>query len=309
MGLGCAPLADMHRELTDEQAVATVWAALSAGIGYFDTAPHYGLGVSDRRLGLGLAGVPRDSFTVSTKVGRLIPPISGTVRDEGFRTSADHRSVWDFSRDGILRSIEASADRLGLDRIDLVLLHDPEHRMDEALDEGYPALHDLRGQGVVGAIGVGSMNTKALTKFAAETEPDALMVAGRYTLLDQTALDRVLPMCLVEGITVLNAAVFNSGLLAYEYPGEHLTYDYARAPAELVARARAIAKHCARHSTTLPVAALAFAGSHPAVGSIVVGADSPDQVERNAALLAAPAPAAALWQDLEQSGLLHTRRP
>ncbi|WSX09626.1 aldo/keto reductase [Streptomyces sp. NBC_00988] len=310
LGLGCAPLANMYRELTDADATATVDAAWHAGVRYFDTAPHYGLGLSERRLGLGLAGRHRDLFTVSTKVGRLLVPEPDGARglDDGFLVPADHIRVWDFSADGIRRSIEGSLARLGLDRIDLVLLHDPEHRLAEALDQGYPALHELRAQGVVGAIGVGSMRVDALRRFAAATDADALMVAGRHTLLDQSAQDELLPICLERGISVLNAAVFNSGMLAAEQPGAHLRYDYGAAPAELVDRARTIASHCLRHGTTLPAAALAFAGSHPSVASVVVGAETPGQILRNAALLNAPPPT-GLWADLARVGLLRPDTP
>jgi D-threo-aldose 1-dehydrogenase len=300
----------MYRRLTDEQAAATVDAAWDAGVRYFDTAPHYGLGVSERRLGLGLAGRPRDAFTVSTKVGRLLVPEEGGARghDDGFLVPANHRRVWDFSADGVRRSIEGSLNRLGLDRIDLLLLHDPEHRIREALGQGYAALHELRAQGVVGAIGVGSMDVEVLRRFAAETEPDALMVAGRYTLLDQSALDGLLPACAERGISVLNAAVFNSGLLATDRPGSHLKYDYLPASAGLIARAQAIAGRCAAHGTTLPAAALAFAGTHPSVVSVVVGAETPEQIGHNAALSATPPPD-ALWSDLVDAGLLRPDVP
>ncbi|GAA3771492.1 aldo/keto reductase [Plantactinospora mayteni] len=312
LGLGCAPIGNLYTAVGEAEALATVAAAWDAGIRYFDTAPHYGLGLSERRLGDALRTLPRDEYTVSSKVGRLlVPDRSGAGRrdDEGFDVPADHRRLWDFSADGVRRSLEASLVRLGLDRIDLVLIHDPEDHQTQALEQGYPALHELRAQGVVGAIGVGSKQWQVLHRFVAETEVDAVMVAGRYTLLEQPALDSLLPECERRGVSVLNAGVFNSGLLAVERPHAGLPYDYADAPAEILDRARAIATLCAEHGSTLPAAALAFAGAHPAVASVVVGANNPEQVRRNAALHAAAPPPGEFWSELVTVGLLRPDAP
>ncbi|GIF73473.1 aldo/keto reductase [Asanoa siamensis] len=309
LALGCAQLGNLYRAIDDAHAAAIVEAAWDAGIRYFDTAPHYGLGLSERRLGACLAGRPRAEFTVSTKVGRRLEPVPGGadgLDDAGFVVPATHRRVWDFSRDGVRRSIEESLDRLGLDRIDLALLHDPEHKPDEAIATGYPALRELRAEGVVGAIGIGSMDPAVLARFVAECAPDAVIVAGRYTLLEQPALDAVLPACEAAGTVVHNAGIFNSGLLAVERPHAGLPYEYGPAPAALVARAGAIADVCAAHGSTLPAAALAFAGRHPTVRSVIVGADSPEQVRRNAALFDTPPPD-ALWPALVEAGLLDPR--
>ncbi|AVT28307.1 MULTISPECIES: aldo/keto reductase [unclassified Plantactinospora] len=312
LGLGCAPIGNLYTAVGEAEALATVAAAWESGIRYFDTAPHYGLGLSERRLGDALRTLPRAEYTVSSKVGRLlVPDRSGAGRrdDEGFDVPADHRRLWDFSADGVRRSLEASLVRLGLDRIDLVLIHDPEDHRTQALEQGYPALHELRAQGVVGAIGVGSKQWQVLHRFAAETDVDAVMVAGRYTLLEQPALDTLLPECERRGVSVLNAGVFNSGLLAVERPHAGLPYDYADAPAEILDRARAIATLCAAHGTTLPAAALAFAAAHPAVASVVVGAHNPDQVRRNAALHAAAPPSGEFWAELVAVGLLRPDAP
>lgn len=305
LGLGCAQLGNLYHAITDERATATVAAAWDAGIRYFDTAPHYGLGLSERRLGAALRDRPRGEFTISTKVGRRLEPRDhrgGETDTEGFVAPATHRRVWDFSGDGVRRSLEDSLNRLGLNRIDTVLLHDAEDHAREALSEAWPALVSLRDAGVIREIGAGSKDAAFLTRFVAEAGPDVVMVAGRYTLLEQPALDDLLPACVKAGTEVLNAGIFNSGLLAHDRPHDGLPYEYGPAPAALVARARQIADVCAAHGSTLPAAAVAFAGRHPAVGAVVIGADSPEQVRRNAALAAAPPPD-ELWAALAAEGL------
>jgi D-threo-aldose 1-dehydrogenase len=305
LGLGCAQLGNLYHAIDDERALSTVEAAWDAGVRFFDTAPHYGLGLSERRLGRALRGRPRSGYTVSTKVGRLLEPVDAPgVRDtEGFEVPRTHRRVWDFSRDGVRRSLDESLDRLGLDHVDVVLLHDAEGHADEAIAHGYPALLELRDEGVVGAVGAGSGSVPFLHRFVVECRPDVVLVAGRYTLLEQPAAAELLPACAATGVAVLNAAVFNSGLLAVDNPHRGLPYEYGPAPATLVTRAVALAEACGRHGTTLPAAALAFAGAHPSVASVVVGADSPEQVRRNADLAASPPPA-ELWPALRAEGLL-----
>lgn len=306
LGLGCAQLGNLYHEIDDERARATVDAAWDAGVRYFDTAPHYGLGLSERRLGEALRERRRDQYTVSTKVGRLLvgdPSYAGGMDTEGFAVPATHRRVWDFSRDGIRRCLEASLARLGLDRVDVALLHDPEEHPDAALRTGFPALAELREEGLVGAIGAGSKDAAILARMVAECTPDVVLVAGRFTLLEQPAREVLLPACAAAGVEVFNAGVFNSGLLAVADPGAGLFYEYAAAPAVLVEKARAIAAVCRRHGTTLPAAALAFAASDPAVTAVIVGADAPEQVRRNAGLAVAPPPA-SLWPALREAGLL-----
>jgi D-threo-aldose 1-dehydrogenase len=312
LGLGCAQIGNLYTAIDDHAAAATVEAAWDAGVRYFDTAPHYGLGLSERRLGAALRDKPRSSYEVSTKVGRLLVPDPGGAgrRDpDGFDVPASWRRVWDFSADGVKRSLDESLQRLGLDRVDLVLLHDPEDHARAAVEEAYPVLHAWRAQGVVGAIGVGSKDLAVLGLFATGTGIDTVMVAGRYTLLEQPALDDLLPACTRRGISVLNAGVFNSGLLAEDRPHDGMTYEYRTAPPKLVARAAAIAEVCARHGTTLPAAALAFAAAHPAVAAVVAGAQGPGQARRNAALASAAPPPAALWADLVAAGLLRPDAP
>jgi D-threo-aldose 1-dehydrogenase len=303
LGLGCAQLGNLYVEVTDEEATSVVDAAWAAGIRFFDTAPHYGLGLSERRLGAALAGRPRDGYTVSSKVGRVLEPVDGPGRDTDFLVPATHRRVWDFSRAGVRRSVEESLGRLALDRLDVALVHDAEHHADEAIDEAFPALVELRAEGVVGAVGTGSADVAYLTRFVRECRPDTVLVAGRYTLLEQPALADLLPACEAAGTSVVVGGVFNSGLLAHERPHTGLTYDYRAAPPELLERAGAMAEVCARHGTTLPAAALAFAAGHPAVATVLVGAESADQVRRNAELFAS-APPPSLWPALVEAGLV-----
>jgi D-threo-aldose 1-dehydrogenase len=310
LSLGCAQLGNLQQAMDDDTASATVDAAWDEGLRYFDTAPHYGLGLSERRLGAALATRPRAGYVVSTKVGRLLEPLA-TVRGQdtdGFAVAATHRRVWDFSRDGVRRSMEESLQRLGLDRVDIVYLHDPDDHLEQVLAAGYPALEELRDEGVVAAIGAGMNQTPMLSELARNTDVDLLMLAGRYTLLEQGALDDLLPVCERRGVGVVVAGVFNSGLLARRNPPEDAKYNYAPAPAAVLSRARRIADVCERHATTLPEAAIAFALAHPAVVSICVGARSPEQVRRNAQLLGAKIPQ-ELWNELREERLLHPGAP
>jgi D-threo-aldose 1-dehydrogenase len=282
---------------------------------YFDTAPHYGLGLSERRLGVVLRGYPRAEFVLSTKVGRLlVPDPDGAGRldlDNGFAVPAALRRRWDFSRDGVRRSLDESRERLGLDRIDIALIHDPEEsdQPERALTEGYAALHELRAAGEIGAIGVGSKQVAILHRFVTETELDTIMLAGRYTLLEQPALDELLPACEKHRVSVLNVGVFNSGLLARDWPDEEGHYEYGEAPPEIIERARRIAAACREHGTTLPHAALAFAAAHPTVASLVLGAAHAGHLVHNAELARGPLPPPQLWADLVARGLLRPDAP
>jgi D-threo-aldose 1-dehydrogenase len=310
LSLGCSQLGNMYHEVPDPDARSTVDAAWAAEIRYFDTAPHYGLGLSERRLGAALASYPRDAYVLSSKVGRLLEPVERVdgLDDQGFVVPATHRRVWDFSRDGIRRSLEESLERLELDRLDVVYLHDPDQHWSDVLATGYPALEELRTEGVVGAIGAGMNQSKMLADLVRATDVDVVMLAGRYTLLEQDALDDLLPACLERGVAVVAAAVFNSGLLARARPGEDAKYDYGDAPRALVERAQAIARTCERHGTTLPAAALAFPLAHGAVASVCIGARTAAQVQRNAALHAEVI-APDLWSELKAEGLLRDDAP
>lgn len=304
-GFGAAGIGNLYNEVSDADAEAALQAAWDAGVRYFDTAPHYGIGLSERRLGKFLADKPRDEYVVSTKVGRLLEPQEPTGLDmaNGFAVPDTFRRVWDFSADGVRRSLESSLDRLGLDRVDILLLHDPDNHWEQAAGEGAPALAELRDQGVIGAVGAGMNQWEMPARFIRETSIDVIMLAGRYTLLEQTAAAEFLPLCVERGVSVLAAGVFNSGLLARPVVRDDAKYNYEQAPAELVRRAQAIAAVCANHGSTLPQAAVQFVLRHPAVASVVLGVKSADQAVRNAELFASPVPD-GLWDDLRAEGLL-----
>ncbi|MEU6263608.1 aldo/keto reductase [Saccharopolyspora shandongensis] len=307
LGFGGAVIGNLYRSVTEETAFGAVDAAWSAGIRYFDTAPHYGLGLAERRLGRALADRPRDEFTVSTKVGRLLVPSPQTAdsrdHDAGFDVRTDQVRKWDFSADGVRRSLESSLDRMSLDRVDVVLLHDPDDHWTQAAREAYPALHELRSQGVVGAIGVGMNQWQMLQRFVEDTDVDVVMMAGRYTLLDQSAAKSLLPECQRRGVSVLAAGVFNGALLATDDPGSNAVYDYRPAPPELIEKAERISKVSRQLGVSLPQAAIAFAAKHPAVASVVLGARSADEVSRNTDLFDRRTPE-ALWRDLDEAGLV-----
>jgi D-threo-aldose 1-dehydrogenase len=309
LSFGSAPIGNLGRRVDDDEWRGALAAAWEAGVRYYDTAPHYGLGLAERRLAEGLAGRPRDELVVSTKVGRVLEPSdAGGMDTEGFAVPATHVRVRDYSRDGVLASLEASLERLGLDRVDLLLVHDPDEHYREALDGAFPALEELRSQGVIASYGAGMNQAEMLAGFVRETDLDVVMLAGRYTLLEQGALDDLLPACLERGVSVIAAGVFNSGLLARERPREGATYNYAPAPPELVDRAHRIADVLERHGTSLPVAAAQFPLAHPAVATVCLGARSAAQVERNAALFEEPVPDSA-WSELVAAGLLRADAP
>jgi D-threo-aldose 1-dehydrogenase len=310
LGFGGGPIGNLFTAVPDADARAAVDAAWQGGVRYFDTAPHYGLGLSERRLGAALRDRPREGYALATKVGRLLEPTPDAAGDDMadlFAVPASHRRVWDFSRDGVRRSLDSSLARLGVDRVDVLLLHDPDEHWQQALEEGYPALAELRSAGVIGAVGVGMNQTAMLTRFVRETEVDLVLVAGRYTLLDQSALADLLPACKQRGVSVLAAGVFNSGLLATPEPGG--TYNYRPAPPQVRERAARVAAVCARHGVALPAAALHFPLAHPVVAAALVGVRSAAEVAPHLAALAGPPPPAALWQELRAEGLLAPDAP
>ncbi|PBC70387.1 D-threo-aldose 1-dehydrogenase [Streptomyces sp. TLI_235] len=310
LGFGASVIGNLYRVTPPHDAQAAIEAAWESGIRYFDTAPHYGLGLSERRLGAALRDRPRDAYVVSSKVGRLLVPNERPhgLDSEGFVVPDDLRRQWDFSRDGVLRSIEATLERTGLDRLDVVYLHDPDDHWRQAADEAMPALAELRDQGVVGAIGAGMNRSAMLARFLRETPADVVMLAGRYTLLDQSALDDVLPAARALGKSVVAVGVFNSGLLSRDRPAQGMTYDYREAPPAVVARALAIAEVCAAHGTTLPAAAVAFPYSHPSIINVTLGMRTAEQVGRNVDLHRQHIPE-ALWEDLRARELIRSDVP
>ena len=306
LGLGAAQLGNLYSETSDEQAANAVAEAWSDGIRYFDTAPHYGLGLSERRLGAALAAYPREQFIVSSKVGRLLVPSPKTADQndsDGFLVPADHRRVFDFSRDGVMRSLESTLERSGLDHIDIVYLHDPDEHWEAASSTGVGALVELRDQGIIRAIGVGINQSEMATRFVRSTDIDLVMIAGRYTLLEQGALADLLPLAQERNVGIVIAGVYNSGLLSRARPATGSKYDYADAPEQLIDRATRIAQACERHGVSLPEAAIAFPLLHPAVVSVVIGARSAEQVAGNVARYLAPVPP-TLWAELAVLGLL-----
>ncbi|GAA1139459.1 aldo/keto reductase [Kribbella jejuensis] len=309
VGLGGAPLGNLLGEVHEGDAIATVNAAWDEGWRYFDTAPHYGLGLAEERLGLGLRGKPRDEYVLSSKVGRIIYEASdAAVDDEGFEVSTTRRRRWDFSRDGVLQSIEDSLRRIGTDRLDVVYVHDPDDHYEEAVATAFPTLIELRDQGVIGAIGSGMNQTAMLTRFVQEIDIDVIMLAGRYSLIDPDALDDVLPACLQNDVQVVAVGIFNSGLLSQPRPAAGATFNYEPAAQPLVDKANKIADICESHNTTLPAAALAFPLAHPAVAGIAVGCRTADEVHTNATLSRTEVPP-AVWSDLKSAGLLRDDAP
>ena len=311
LGLGAAQLGNLFRVTTEQEVVETVEAAWSAGIRYFDTAPHYGVGLSERRLGEQLRSRSRDEFVVSSKVGRLLVPSPETAgqRDpDGFDVPADPRRVWDFSRDGVLRSVESTLDRTGLDRVDIFYLHDPDDHFEQASSEGIQALIELREQGVVRGVGAGMNHSAPLAELIRRADIDLVMVAGRFTLLEQDALDDLVPLALERGVGVVVAGVFNSGLLGSDRPAPGATFAYEPAPPAMIDRANRIADLCEAHGVTLPIAALAYPLLNPAVTSVVVGARGTNQVLQNVERHSAAVPV-ALWAALHGAGLIPALPP
>jgi D-threo-aldose 1-dehydrogenase len=319
LGFGAAPIGGLYTAVDDADARATVDRAWELGIRTFDVAPLYGYGAAERRLGSALAGRPRDEFVLSTKVGRLVRPSDAITptddvdpqamdgrQDAFYVRSEPVRMVFDFSADGVRRSIEESLARLGLDRIDIALIHDPDTHWAAAIDEAFPALARLRGDGVVRAIGVGMNQSAMLARFAREGDFDVFLLAGRYTLLDQDALGELLPLCVERDIAVLAGGAMNSGILADPTPGGR--FDYQPAPPAIVERARRLAAICARHGVPLRAAAVQFPLAHPAIRSLIAGVRRIDHLDEYPELMAHPIPA-DLWSELRAEGLIDPVAP
>jgi len=293
LGLGCAPLGALEGAEGERAAIETVQYAVEHGCTLVDVAPFYGAGRSERYVGAALAGVPRDSFVLTTKVGRLV--------------SADGDVSFDFSRDGVLRSVEDSLQRLGLDHVDVLHTHDPDDHYEQALNEAYPALSDLRDQGVVKGVGAGMNQWEMERQFAGNADFNCFLLAGRYTLLEQTPLDTFFPQCLENNNGLVLGGVYNSGVLASGARAD-AQYNYAPAPPSVLDRVSRIEAICERHGVALNVAALQFAAAHPAVSSLVVGGVSPQEVEANIAARSIPIPE-ALWGDLKLERLIASNAP
>jgi len=304
LGFGGAPIGNLYSVVDDETAFDTIAAAWAGGVRYFDTAPHYGLGLSERRLGAALTGRPRDEYAVSTKVGRLLfsnpVPTGSDLSGGGFDVFDDLMRVRDYSRDGVLRSLESSMQRLALDRIDVVFVHDPEDYLDEAIGAAIPALAELREQGVVRAIGAGMNLVQPLRRIVAETDIDVVMIAGRWTVLDRSAAE-LLVDCQMRDVSVVAAAPFNSGLLSNDRPADGARFDYVSASPAMVSQARELAAACHDSNVSLPQAALQFPLLHPAVTCVVAGMRTRDEAARDCAWMIEQVPE-SLWSDLVRVG-------
>jgi aryl-alcohol dehydrogenase-like predicted oxidoreductase len=279
LGLGTGSLAPVGDAPPDEDSYAVVERAWELGVRFFDTAPLYGHGESERRLGRALADKPRDEFVLATKVGRLLRP----------------EPVFNFSFDGVLRSFEESLERLGLDRVDIVHIHDPDDHLDEAIAGAYPALDRLRSEGTITAVGAGMNSAEPLVRLANEAEFDCFLLAGRYTLLDRSGAEELLPLCERRDIGIVAGGPYNSGVLARPRPGA--TYDYAPAAPEVIERAQRLEQVCLRHGVPLMAAAIQFPLDHPAIASVVTGACTVAELEENVRMLETPVPDAT-WEEL-----------
>jgi D-threo-aldose 1-dehydrogenase len=319
LGFGGAPIGGFRFAIAEDQAVETVRTAYHAGLRYFDTSPYYGYGRSEHICGFALRAQPRDSFVLSTKVGRWMTPLlAGETVAEWRPGGLPFKPTYDYSRDGTLRSLEQSMLRLGLPRIDIALIHDvdvfthgsqtkADRRFKEAMGGSFPALAELRSAGIIKAIGVGLNESAMSLRFAREADIDCIMLAGRYTLLDQGALDALLPYCEKKNISILLAAPFNSGILAGG-AREEATFDYKPASPQILDKVRRITALCDRHGVELPAAALQFPLAHPRITSIVAGATKPSEVCENVARMAAVIPA-DLWLELKHEKLLNETAP
>jgi D-threo-aldose 1-dehydrogenase len=319
LGFGAGSIAGLYASVAESDAVSVVDHAWEIGIRMFDAAPLYGFGAGERRLGAGLAGRPRDSYVLSTKVGRIVRPTRaitasadvdrqaiGDLEDAYFADTGGRRMVFDYSASGVRRSVEESLERLGLDRIDLLFIHDPDDHWEAAIGEAYPELHRMRDEGLVRAIGVGMNQAEMLERFAREGDFDVFLVASRYTLLDQTALAGLLPLCITRGISVLVGGVMNTGVLADPKPGSR--FDYGPASPEVLERARRLAAACARHGVPLRAAAVQFPLAHPAVSGLIAGVRSVQHLDDYPALMRMVVPT-ALWAELRDAGLIPRDAP
>jgi D-threo-aldose 1-dehydrogenase len=288
LGLGTAPLGGLHRAVDEHEAVAAINRAWDLGVRLFDTAPYYGSGLAETRLGLGLRGKPRADFIVSTKVGRRLKPGRSS-----WHGAPPLRSYFDFSYDGALRSLDESLERLGLDNVDIALVHDPDDHYAEATSGAFRALRRLREEGSVKRIGVGMNRSETLCRFAEDSDPDCFLVAGRLTLLDRSATERLLPLCLERNIGLIVGGVFNSGILA-----GGTTFDYAQAGDEVAQRAERLEEIARRRGVPLAAAAVQFPTRYQGVETVLVGCASASEVEEDVRLAGVEVPA-GLWRELE----------
>lgn len=311
LGLGCAALGGLYGDIPDEQAHAVVQRALDLGLNLFDTAPLYGSGKSEIRTGEVLKTIPRDSFVLCTKVGRLLEPVTDEgEKDDGTDIFGDlppFRPVFDFSYDGVMRSFEESLTRLQLDRIDILHIHDPDDHYTEAIEGAYPAIAKLREEGLISGVSAGMNQWEMLSDFGRAGDFDCFLLAGRYSLLEQTALDDLLPLCQEKNIGILAGGTYNSGILA-KGATTGAKYNYGDAPADIIARAQQLEAVSARHDVDIKAAASQFALAHPVITAIIPGTRQPDRVTENFDLLKVKIPG-DYWAELRELKLLHPDAP
>ena len=321
LGFGGAPLGNLFAAIADDAALKLVRHAYGRGIRYFDTAPHYGNGLSEHRIGAALREWPRDAYVLSTKVGRLLVPDAGAPREQNSYVDVlPFVQRWDYSRDGTLRSIDDSLERLGLARIDYVFIHDVARdahgdaqaaRFREAMEGAVPALARLKAERVIAGFGLGVNEWQVCVDALAHADLDLLLLAGRYTLLDQSALPELLPLCVARGTRIVLGGPFNSGILATgagAVEGRVAYFNYAPASAEILERVRSIEAVCAAHRVSLKAAALQFPRAHPAIACVLAGARSEAELDENIALASAPIPD-AFWRDLRAQRLVAEAAP
>jgi D-threo-aldose 1-dehydrogenase len=321
IALGGAPLGNLFRALSDAEAVAVVERAWDLGIRYFDSAPHYGHGLSERRIGAALRAVPRESFVLSTKVGRVLhADACAPSTQHGYVDVPPFVQAYDYSRDGVLRSLADSRRRMGQDRIDLVYVHDLDratHPEDFAthfrtlLDSGLPALADLKRDGEIGGFGIGVNGVAICLDMLRHADLDAILLAGRYTLADQCALPALLPLCARRGVAIVLGGPFNSGILAtgaHPADGAPAYFDYVPAPRDVVAKVERIESMCDRHRVPLRAAALQFPAAHPAIDVVLAGARSAVEVDQLIAMRRFPIPD-EFWVQLRAQGLIADAAP
>jgi D-threo-aldose 1-dehydrogenase len=320
LGFGAAPLGNLYRAISDKEAHDVLQAAWDTGCRYFDTAPLYGLGISERRVGSFLRTKNRDDYVISTKAGRLLrvcPPDQKTGIGKFFDTP-NRREVYDYSYDGVMRSVEASLERTGLDRFDILLVHDvdifthgskeaADSRIEEFMRGGYSAMLSLRDQGVIKAFGGGINEWQVCQTLAERGDFDLFLLAGRYTLLEQEALESFLPLAQKRGIGIMLGGPYNSGILA-RGPSDTAQYNYSDAPREVIEKVKRINQVCERHGVRMIEAALNFPLLHPSVVSVIPGGQSVSEVNSNKAMLGRPIPS-ALWKELKAEGLMRADAP